>query len=203
MPYLVREARHCVAVKTPLMRAMVLDHQNDEQASALWDQYMLGRDLLVAPVIVEGKTSRKVYLPAGKWWHLFHNKWFASGEHKVAASLKEIPVFVRSGAIVPLAFDGQLYLGATMPSGIEKPTHMVLLVTNFENGHACYRAEDGCMISVEWNTKGGAGITTSGLLQKQCFIVFAATPDRVRVNGSERSMNYLSLAGEPLCAVLI
>jgi len=204
MPYLVREASHCVANKTPLMRAMILDHQNDRQASALWDQYMFGRDLLIAPVIAEGETSRTVYLPEGRWWHLFHNKWFGSGEHKVAASLAEIAVFVRSGAIVPLAFDRELYLGAAMPCGIEKPDHIVLLVTNCGNGRALYQAQDGATIAVEWDGEAGAAgakIAASGRLQKQYFIVFATAPARVLVNGDPRPVNSLSLAGTPLWAV--
>ncbi len=201
MPYLVREAKKSVADKTPLMRAMVLDHQDDRQASALWDQYMFGRNLLVAPVITKGKTTRKAYLPAGKWWHLFQNEWFEAGEHEVAVSLAEIAVFVRSGAIVALAFAEEIRLGAAMPCDVEKANNIVLLVANCGDGSAHHQQQDGAMISVEWNIKDGAKITIRGLLQKQYFVVFATAPARVTVNGNERSMNYISLAGAPLCAV--
>ncbi|HZY67831.1 MAG TPA: TIM-barrel domain-containing protein, partial [Devosia sp.] len=128
LPYLEREAAHCVAAKTPLMRAMLLDHQDDPVATALWDQYMLGRDLLVAPVIEEGATQREVYLPRGRWWHLFEQRWYEAGWHTVEAPLESIPVFVRDGARVPLGFDGEVRLGATMRSGINGPKHRIELV---------------------------------------------------------------------------
>jgi alpha-glucosidase (family GH31 glycosyl hydrolase) len=118
LPYLEREAAHCVAARTPLMRAMLLDHQDDPVAVPLWDQYRLGRDLLVAPVIEEGATSRDVYLPAGRWWHLFEERWYESGWHTLDAPLESIPVFLRDGAILPLGFDGEVRLGSTMRSGV-------------------------------------------------------------------------------------
>ncbi|MEO7221446.1 MAG: TIM-barrel domain-containing protein, partial [Devosia sp.] len=128
LPYLEREAARCVATRTPLMRAMLLDHQDDPVALKLWDQYMLGRDLLVAPVIEEGVTSRDVYLPAGRWWHLFEQRWYEAGWHTVEAPLESIPVFLRDGATLPLGFDAEIRLGATMRSGNNEPKHRVDLV---------------------------------------------------------------------------
>lgn len=128
LPYLEREAAHCVATGTPLMRAMLLDHQNDPAAVPLWDQYMFGRDLLVAPIIEEGATSREIYLSAGRWWHLFEERWYDGARtHMIDARLESIPVFLREGAILPLGFDGDIALGATMRSGINQPRHRVLL----------------------------------------------------------------------------
>jgi alpha-glucosidase (family GH31 glycosyl hydrolase) len=128
LPYLEREAGHCVAHKTPLMRAMLLDHQDDPVAMKLWDQYMFGRGLLVAPVIEEGATSREVYLPAGRWWHLFEQRWYDAGWHTVAAPLEAIPVFLRDGATLPLGFDTEMRLGSTMRSGINEPQFRLDLV---------------------------------------------------------------------------
>jgi alpha-D-xyloside xylohydrolase len=128
LPYLEREAAHCVAHRTPLMRAMLLDHQDDATAKKLWDQYMLGRDLLVAPVIEEGATSREVYLPKGRWWHLFEQRWYEAGWHTVAAPLESIPVFLREGATLPLGFDTEMRLGSTMRSGINEPQFRLDLV---------------------------------------------------------------------------
>ena len=128
LPYLEREAAHCVSARTPLMRAMLLDHQDDETARPLWDQYMFGRDLLVAPVIEEGATSRDVYLPRGRWWHLLQERWYEGGQtHRVEAPLEEIPVFLCEGAAIPLGFDDEVRLGAAMRSGVNAPKHRVNL----------------------------------------------------------------------------
>ena len=108
------------------MRAMLLDHQDDAAALKLWDQYMLGRDLLVAPVIEEGVKARDIYLPAGRWWHLFEQRWYEGGQsHHIDAPLESIPVFLRDGASIPLGFDAEIRLGATMRSGINEPKHRV------------------------------------------------------------------------------
>ena len=128
LPYLEREAAYCVEHKTPLMRAMLLDHQDDPIAVKLWDQYMLGRDLLVAPVIEEGASAREVYLPRGRWWHLFEQRWYEGGWHKVDAPLEAIPVFLREGATLPLGFDMEMRLGSIMRSGINEPQFRLNLV---------------------------------------------------------------------------
>jgi alpha-glucosidase (family GH31 glycosyl hydrolase) len=128
MPYLEREAAHCVDHRTPLMRAMLLDHQDDPAAIKLWDQYMLGRNLLVAPVIEEGATAREVYLPKGRWWHLFEQRWYDTGWHRVDAPLEAIPVFLREGATLPLGFDSEMRLGSTMRSGVNEPEYRLDLV---------------------------------------------------------------------------
>jgi alpha-D-xyloside xylohydrolase len=110
------------------MRAMLLDYQDDPIATELWDQYLLGRDLLVAPVIEEGATARKVYLPRGRWWHLFEQRWYDAGWHQIAAPLESIPVFMREGAVLPLGFDSEIRFGSTMRSGINDPRHRLDLV---------------------------------------------------------------------------
>ncbi|MBK8085299.1 MAG: hypothetical protein IPK28_16590 [Devosia sp.] len=132
LPYIEREAAHCVAARTPLMRAMLLDHEDDPAAVPLWDQYMFGRDLLVAPVIEEGAASRTVYLPHGRWWHLFEERWYEGGRTVTAATpLHHIPVFLRAGAVLPLACHHDARLGASMPSDPEAAKPRVLLVTRF------------------------------------------------------------------------
>jgi len=68
------------------------------------DQYFWGENLLVAPIMEEGQTSRTVILPQGKWINFTNNKTY-SGERiiNVNASLEEIPVFVKAGSFIPLA----------------------------------------------------------------------------------------------------
>jgi alpha-glucosidase len=66
--------------------------------------FLLGPWLLVAPVFVEGATTREVYLPAGtQWVDLRSDEVFAGGQTVVApAPLGSVPVFVRRGAVIPL-----------------------------------------------------------------------------------------------------
>lgn len=66
------------------------------------DQYMVGDQLLIAPLFT-GETSRKVILPAGKWYDFYTGKLVGEGEViTVTPGLDHIPVFVRDGGIVPM-----------------------------------------------------------------------------------------------------
>ena len=61
-------------------------------------EYLLGRDILVAPVIKAGADSREVYLPNDEWVHLWSGKEYGGGKATVAAPIGEIPVFIRKSA---------------------------------------------------------------------------------------------------------
>jgi alpha-D-xyloside xylohydrolase len=66
------------------------------------DQYMVGDQLLIAPLFT-GETSRKVILPAGKWYDFYTGKLVGEGEViTVTPGLEHIPVFVRDGSVIPM-----------------------------------------------------------------------------------------------------
>jgi alpha-D-xyloside xylohydrolase len=66
------------------------------------DQYMVGDQLLIAPLFT-GETSRKVILPAGKWYDFYTGKLVGEGEViTVTPGLDNIPVFVRDGGVIPM-----------------------------------------------------------------------------------------------------
>jgi len=103
MPYtytLTREARD---TGLPLMRALWLHYPNDAEAMKIGDEYLWGRDLLIAPVTEKAAKSRRVYLPAGDWFDWW-NKEKISGKRWVErpVDLATMPIYVRAGTIVPL-----------------------------------------------------------------------------------------------------
>jgi alpha-glucosidase (family GH31 glycosyl hydrolase) len=104
MPYLVKTAEVSVRTGVPMLRHMALEFPGEPNAYTLDDQYALGSNLLVAPIIVEGARSREVYFPRGRWKALEHpaTVFTGPGFHEVAASLDYIPVFVREGGEVPM-----------------------------------------------------------------------------------------------------
>lgn len=66
-------------------------------------EFTLGPDLLVAPVYEQGATSRKVFLPAGKWINYWTGKIVKGNSEKlVNASLDKVPLFVKQGSIIPM-----------------------------------------------------------------------------------------------------
>ncbi len=55
----------------PIVRALLLDWPDDEATWPIADQYTLGGEVLVAPVVTEGATTRTAYLPEGAWFHVW------------------------------------------------------------------------------------------------------------------------------------
>ena len=68
LPYLYSVMHECATSGMPIMRALWLHYPDDPQAVACGDEYLWGRSMLVAPVVEQGATSRKVYLPQGDWY---------------------------------------------------------------------------------------------------------------------------------------
>jgi alpha-D-xyloside xylohydrolase len=87
----------------PVMRPLIFAFPADENLSDMWDEYLYGGELLVAPVTTAKATERNVYLPAGHWLNYNDKRSVYEGKQtiNVAAPLNELPLFVREGAIVP------------------------------------------------------------------------------------------------------
>lgn len=87
----------------PVLRALWLHYADDPVAIARDDEYLWGRDILVAPVFEPGATSRRVYLPAGDWYDFWTGERMQGGrEISRDVDLETLPLFVRAGAILPL-----------------------------------------------------------------------------------------------------
>ena len=99
-PYLRELNRAAHEHGTPPMRPLYYDFPTDPAAVNLADQFMLGPDLLVAPVTEQGAVSREVYLPTGTTWvEAWNGQEFHGGQHlKANAPLEQIPVYWRKGS---------------------------------------------------------------------------------------------------------
>lgn len=78
----------------PVMRPLFY-HYDEPEAYAKRTEYLLGRDMLVAPVVREHSEKRTAWLPADEWVHLFTGEEYAGGEYRVDAPLGLPPVFIR------------------------------------------------------------------------------------------------------------
>ena len=103
MPYLYSAVKETCETGMPIIRALWLHHRDDAAAVARGDEYLYGRDFLVAPVFEKGATSRQVYLPRGTWYD-FWTREKMEGGHEIArkVDLETIPVYVRAGAVIPM-----------------------------------------------------------------------------------------------------
>lgn len=108
LPYIYSALREACADGLPIMRALVLEFLDDPEVYNLADEYLFGRDMLVAPVVSEGAANRSVYLPSGGWID-FRTDELHFGPRRVTvhAPLDVIPLFIRRGAIIPTGPDLQ------------------------------------------------------------------------------------------------
>ncbi|HTV12216.1 MAG TPA: glycoside hydrolase family 31 protein [Acidimicrobiales bacterium] len=103
-PYLHAQAKETSERGVPIMRPLLVEFPEDPRAWEVDDQFMFGRDLLVAPVLQEGGRKREVYLPAGaQWTNVWTGVVMPSGTKvAVEAPLQQIPLFLRDSASVPV-----------------------------------------------------------------------------------------------------
>ena len=103
IPYLYAAFFRYYTEGLPPLRALVLDYENDQPTHSVDDQYMLGDSLMIAPVF-RGQPARDVVLPHGEWYDYWtYQKFDGSQTLHLDVPLETIPVFVKSGAILPLA----------------------------------------------------------------------------------------------------
>lgn len=74
-------------------------YYNEEKAYTEEYEYLLGRDMLVAPVLKENAATRTVYLPNDEWVHLWSGKEYGGGEFEIKAPLGAPPVFIRKNSV--------------------------------------------------------------------------------------------------------
>ncbi len=116
MPYIYSLAGRTWLNDESMMRYLVFDYPADETACSIKDQYLFGDSLMVCPVttpmyygvnssVLEGVAkTRKVYLPEGLWYDFYTNKKYDGGCWiETDADIERIPVFVKAGAILPMA----------------------------------------------------------------------------------------------------
>jgi alpha-glucosidase (family GH31 glycosyl hydrolase) len=114
LPYLWKEAKHSIETSRPMMAHLIYDYPEEPEVIDIEDEYMLGRDLLVAPVITEGAMGRKLWLPHGTWYDFWTGSKLLGGVRiTYDCDLNKIPVFVREGTFLPLHMNQNLIMGST------------------------------------------------------------------------------------------
>jgi alpha-D-xyloside xylohydrolase len=103
-PYITGLMREAHERGTPVMRTLFYEFPHDPRCWEVEDEYLLGHDLLVAPVMAAGVTERPVYLPAGtRWRNAWTGETLAGGQAIVAAApLDVIPLYLRDGVELPI-----------------------------------------------------------------------------------------------------
>ena len=111
MPYIYTYAREATQTGTPLVRALVLENQNDTNTYNAYCEYLLGKDILIAPLWSDTTFYREIYLPEGEWLDFLTDTVY-KGKQTINfhAPIDKVPIFIKAGAIIPMAPDNQHYV---------------------------------------------------------------------------------------------
>ncbi|MCJ7566967.1 MAG: glycoside hydrolase family 31 protein [Anaerolineales bacterium] len=116
LPYLYTLAWESAQTGLPLMRPLFWLNPQEPSYWDIQDQFLLGNDVLVAPVTEPGVEQRIVTLPPGLWYSFWDDHPFdGPGEVTIDVSLEKIPVFIRAGAILPTQEGEELTLHLYLP----------------------------------------------------------------------------------------
>lgn len=111
-PYFYTAAREAYDTGLPLIRALLLEYPDDPETTNLNEQFLLGSNLLVAPVVEEEASAKRIYLPQGEWIDYNDGKTVYKSKQWInyPVSLKTIPLFVKKGSVIP-EMPVQQYIG--------------------------------------------------------------------------------------------
>lgn len=90
----------------PMQRPLVLHYEDDPETYELQTEFLVGEDLLVAPVLEPEKDEIEVYIPEGEWIHLWTKDVYTKGTHLVSAKMGFIPVFYKKTSSFSKLFEG-------------------------------------------------------------------------------------------------
>ncbi len=116
LPYLYTAFEACHRTGAPVLRPLLFDHPDDPVTYSADDQFLVGSDLLVAPITRPGVEHRHVYLPAGDWAHWWSGEIVSGPAHVLAhAPLGRPAVYARANTPIPL---GDPVQHVSQPSGL-------------------------------------------------------------------------------------
>lgn len=183
LPYIYTYAEVAARTGLPVVRPLVLEYQDDPATHRLDTQYLIGEDLLVAPVF-EGASTRDVYLPDGEWYHReTGTRYEGKTTVSVDAPLETMPMFFRAGGVVPQREPTETVQEGT-PSEL---TYRAFLAAGTATGR--YYDEDAdTMLDVHVDATGDeveASIDEGTVEEPRLRLSGLDTrPDSVRVNGT-------------------
>ncbi len=155
VPYLRVQAKRASDTGYPPIAHPSLVWPNDQAGYADPYIYLLGPDLLVAPVITPGATSRDLHLPPGHWVHYFTGEAFdGPADITVDAPIGTPPVFVREGALLPMLAGDIDTLVDVDPPLVDPADRPFLRAWSIPSGATDVVTEEGPTLHVERTADG-------------------------------------------------
>ena len=120
----------------PVMRPLVLEYPEDAEVRNLNGEFMVGEQMLVAPVLEQGATKRMVYLPEGVWYDYWTGERVEGKQYILKdAPIDVCPIYIKAGSIIP-TYEVMQYVG-------EKPYNRLQLLITPEAGNYVHFQDNG------------------------------------------------------------
>jgi alpha-D-xyloside xylohydrolase len=209
LPYIYSLAWKTTSDSYTPMRPLVMDFRTDVRAQNTGDEFMFGPAFLVSPVTEPDATTRRLYLPASKWYDFWTGSAIAGGQTVDAnAPLDRLPLYIRAGSILPLGPDEEW--------ATEKPADPIELriyrgadgdFTLYEDENDNYDYEKGAYATVpfHWDdakqtlTIGDRKGDFPGMLENRTFhVVFVDENHGTGVNPEVRPDKAISYSGKQI-----
>ena len=111
LPYLYTAFWRYTRYGTPILKSLVAFDQEDKHTHYRNDEFIFGEKILVCPILEPNAKGRRMYIPRGEWYNFWTNELVEGGDEIwVDADLDSMPVFVKTGAMIP-KYPIQQYVG--------------------------------------------------------------------------------------------
>jgi alpha-glucosidase len=199
LPHLYTLFREANQTGVPVMRPLVLEYPTDEKTFNLSDQFMIGDNVIVAPIMTPTTSHRVVYFPEGRWTNYWTEEVLVGDKHHlVEAPLDILPIFIKEGSIIP---HGTVKQSTAIPEN-ELTYHIYLGEKNFasyrlyEDDGATFGYETGATFEQEITCERDNGLIAISLKEsngsydptwtKETFVLHQCEDDLdIMINGEE------------------
>lgn len=201
LPYWYTLFYHASQDGTPIIRPLWVEYPEDKSTFAMEDEYIIGKDLLIKPVVTAGETSVSVYLPGkDEYWYDLEDAKIYRGENSVyvATPLQKIPLFQRGGSIVPrkervrrctsLTHNDPYTLTLALNSKAEAEGDLYI-----DDGHS-FDYKSGAYVHVKFTFKGGKIVARRD--KPNTHFETKAWIERITVLGISNAPNKILLTAE-------
>jgi alpha-glucosidase len=185
----------------PVMRPLMLEYPHDRNTFNLSDQFMVGANVIVAPILQPSAEHRAVYLPEGEWVDYWTDEVYAGRKHHLAyAPLDVMPIFIKKGTIIALG-ESRQSTETTDPKRIIHYYYQENRTSRFEmydDDGKTFGYENGeyCLNSYEFKTMNGEVYLTTAIEGsfrpewKDIEIIIHGAPEltTIVVNGEKKNI---------------
>ena len=209
LPYIYSLAWMTTNKNYTIMRPLAMEFRTDVRAANVGDQFMFGPAFLVNPVTEPASELRSLYLPKAQWYDFWPGRMIDGGQRITAeAPLERLPIYVRSGSIVPMGpnveWTGQA-AADTIELRIYKGADGEFSLYEDEGDNYNYEKGIYSMIPFHWDemkqelTIGDRVGEFSGMLESRTFkIIFVADGHGIGVDPADKHDTLVTYSGKKM-----